>query len=192
MILTTSADLAEEARIYRDQGKGSFGANHHVRHGYAWRMSELHAVTGLVHLRRMEQFIDRRRAVAARYDAGLAELRFLTPLTEPPGCRSNIYKYVAMLPPGIDRAWFRQRLAEGHDVRLAGEVYDLPLHRQPVLAEYAPDRSLPAAEDICLRHVCLPVHSDMSDDEADQVLEAVAKVAADAPAGDGERACASR
>ena len=79
MILTTSADLAAEARIYRDQGKGSFGANHHVRRGYAWRMSELHAAAGLVHLRRMEQFIDRRRAVAARYDAGLAELGFLQP-----------------------------------------------------------------------------------------------------------------
>ncbi len=61
MILTGSAALADEARIYRDQGKGSFGANHHVRQGYAWRMSELHAVTGLVHLRRMAASIERRR-----------------------------------------------------------------------------------------------------------------------------------
>ncbi len=190
MILTTSADLADEARIYRDQGKAAFGANHHVRHGYAWRMSELHAVAGLVHLRRMDQFIDRRRAVAARYHAGLADLGFLSPLTEPPGCLSNIYKYVALLPPGVDRAWFKRRLAESHDVRLAGEVYDLPLHVQPVLAEYASGRGLPSAEDICQRHVCLPVHSDMRDDEVDQVLEAVAKVAADAPAGQGDPACA--
>src|SRR5580704_3763017 len=61
MILTAAAGLADEARIYRDQGKGSFGANHHVRHGYAWRMSELNAVTGLVHLRRMTAAIERRR-----------------------------------------------------------------------------------------------------------------------------------
>ena len=60
-------------------------------------------------------------------------------------------------------------MAERHDVRLAGEVYDLPLHHQPVLAEYA-GPSLPVAEDICARHVCLPVHSDMTDDEVDQVL----------------------
>jgi len=192
MILTPSADLAGEARIYRDQGKGSFGANHHVRHGYAWRMSEFSAAAGVVHLRRMEQFIERRRSVAARYDAGLAELGFLRPLAEPPGCLSNFYKYVALLPPGADRAWFRRQLAAEHDVRLSGEVYDLPLHRQPVLAMYASGQSLPVAEDICRRHVCLPVHSDMTDDEADQVLEAVAKVAAHPPAGQGERACASR
>ena len=192
MILTSSADLAGEARIYRDQGKDSFGANHHVRHGYAWRMSELNAAAGVVHLRRMREFIERRRAVAARYDAGLAALGFLRPLAEPAGCASNYYKYIALLPPGTDRAWFKRQMAGEHEVRLSGEVYDLPLHLQPVLADYASGQNLPVAEDVCARHVCLPVHSDMTDDEAGQVLEAVAKVAARAPASRGERACASR
>ncbi len=155
-------------------------------------MTELSAATGVVHLRRMRQFIERRREVAARYDAGLAQHGFLRPLAEPPGCASNFYKYIALLPPGVDRAWFKERMAARHDVRLAGEVYDLPLHRQPVLAPYAPGLQLPAAEDACQRHVCLPVHSDMRDDEIDQVLEAVAKVAADAPAAAGGDACASR
>jgi dTDP-4-amino-4,6-dideoxygalactose transaminase len=35
---------------------------------------------------------------------------------------------------------------------------------------------LPVAEDIAARHVCLPVHSDMRDDEVDQVLTAVTSV----------------
>jgi perosamine synthetase len=175
MILTASDELAAEARIYRDQGKGSFGANHHVRHGYAWRMSEQNAVTGLVHLRRMTSFIERRREVAARYDDALAGLDGLSALGEPDGCRGNVYKYIALLPPGADRARFKQELAESYDVRLAGEVYDLPLHRQPVLAEFA-GASLPVAEQMCARHVCLPVHSDMQDDEIDQVLTAVTAV----------------
>jgi perosamine synthetase len=175
MILTASAQLAAEARIYRDQGKASFGANHHVRHGYAWRMSEQNAVTGLVHLRRMTEFIDRRREVAARYDDALAGLTGLSALGEPDGCRGNIYKYIAVLPEGTDRARFKQELADAHDVRLAGEVYDLPLHRQPVLAEFA-GPPLPVAEQMCARHVCLPVHSDMHDDEIEQVLTAVTAV----------------
>ncbi|MGI9006936.1 MAG: DegT/DnrJ/EryC1/StrS family aminotransferase [Streptosporangiaceae bacterium] len=191
MIVTRDPAIADEARIYRDQGKRSFGANHHVRHGYAWRMSELSAAAGTVHLRRMRQFIERRREVAARYDAGLAQHGFLQPLAEPPGSASNFYKYIAFLPPGVDRNWFKERMASRHDIRLAGEVYDLPLHRQPVLASYAPGLRLAAAEDACQRHVCLPVHSDMRDDEVDQVLDAVVKVAADAPAPRGD-ACASR
>jgi dTDP-4-amino-4,6-dideoxygalactose transaminase len=175
MVLTGSEELAQEARIYRDQGKGAFSANHHVRLGSAWRMSELHAATGLVHLRRMEEFIARRRAVAARYDKALADLDGLQPLAEPPGCRSNIYKYIALLPPGLDRARFKSELAQRFQVNLSGEVYDLPLHRQPVLAEYA-GPPLPVAEDLAARHVCLPVHSDMTDSEVDEVLTAVAAV----------------
>jgi perosamine synthetase len=182
MILTSSAELAGEARIYRDQGKGSFGANHHTRHGYAWRMSEPSAAIGQVHLRRMSEFILRRREVAARYNAVLAGQGFLRPLAEPARCRGNVYKYIALLPPGADRSWFRSELAGRHEVRLAGEVYDLPLHHQPVLTEYAGEVSLPVAEDMCLRHVCLPVHSDMTDGEVDQVLAAIADVAADASA----------
>jgi dTDP-4-amino-4,6-dideoxygalactose transaminase len=175
MVLTSSEELAEEARIYRDQGKGAFTANHHVRLGYAWRMSELHAATGLVHLRRMEEFIARRRAVAARYDKALASLDGLQPLAEPPGCRSNIYKYIVVLPTGLDRARFKAELAQRFQVNLSGEVYDLPLHRQPVLADYAGPQ-LPVAEELAARHICLPVHSDMTDGEVDEVLTAVAYV----------------
>jgi dTDP-4-amino-4,6-dideoxygalactose transaminase len=175
MVLTWSEELAQEARIYRDQGKGAFGANHHVRLGSAWRMSELHAATGLVHLRRMEASIGRRRAVAARYDKALADLGGLQSLAEPPGCRSNFYKYIALLPPGLDRARFKSELARRFQVNLSGEVYDLPLHRQPVLAEYA-GPPLPVAEELAARHICLPVHSDMTDSEVDEVLTAVAAV----------------
>ncbi len=172
MVLTHSEALAQEARIYRDQGKGAFTANHHVRLGSAWRMSEPHAATGLVHLRRMEEFITRRREVAAEYGTALVGLAGLQPLAEPPGCRSNIYKYIALLSPDLDRAAFKAGLAERYQVHLSGAVYDLPLHRQPVLAPYA-GPPLPVAEDVAARHVCLPVHSDMTDSEVDQVLTAV-------------------
>jgi len=175
MILTSSDDIEQQARVYRDQGKGSASANHHVLHGYAWRMSEQAAATGLVHLRRMAAFIEHRRLVAARYDAALAGLDGLDPLGEPPGCRTNFYKYIAVLPAGADRAMFKRKLAEDHAVRLAGEVYDLPLHRQPVFAEFA-GPPLPVAEDLCARHVCLPIHSDMTTEEVDEVVGGVSAV----------------
>jgi len=174
MVLTTSAHVRDEARIYRDQGKGAFMANHHVRLGSAMRMSELHAVTGLVHMGRMNAAIARRRSVAASYTGQLTQAGGPQPLTEPPGCRSNYYKYIAVLPPGIDRARFKRELAERHGVRLSGEVYDVPLHMQPVFTQYAV-APLPVAEDMCTRHVCLPVHSDMRDDEVDHVLAAVSR-----------------
>jgi perosamine synthetase len=176
MIATSSGTIADEAKIYRDQGKGAFTANHHTRLGYAWRLSEQNAATGMVHMRRLDEFIKRRREVAARYDKALASLHGLEALTEPAGCKGNIYKYIVLLPEGTDRAWFKQQMTDKHDVRLAGEVYDTPLHHQPVLAEYAGTVALPVSEDMCDRHICLPVHSDMRDDEVDQVLTGLAAV----------------
>jgi dTDP-4-amino-4,6-dideoxygalactose transaminase len=32
---------------------------------------------------------------------------------------------------------------------------------------------LPVSEDLCSRHVCLPVHSDMTDAEIQQVIDGV-------------------
>lgn len=181
MILTAGEEVREEARIYRDQGKGSFTTNHHVRLGSAWRMSELHAVTGLVHLRRMAESIAHRRKVAARYTRELSRLAGFRPLPEPAACRSNFYKYILLLPAGTDREGFKQNLALRHGVKLSGEVYDLPLHHQPALAEYA-GPPLPVAEELCARHVCLPIHSDMCDGEIDRVLAAVS-AEADVPTG---------
>jgi dTDP-4-amino-4,6-dideoxygalactose transaminase len=56
-------------------------------------------------------------------------------------------------------------------------VYASPLHLQPVF-EPLGVTSLPVAEDVCARHVCLPVHNDMTDAEIDLVIDAVRAVAA--------------
>jgi perosamine synthetase len=171
MIATADERLRDEALIYRDQGKASFVGGDHVRLGYAWRMSELHAAVGLVQWARLEQFLATRRQVAALYDAALADMPGITPL---PVSRdeANYYKYVALLDPGVDRAALKHALMHEYGVSMSGEVYASPLHRQPVFSSSA-DGAFPVADDVCSRHVCLPVHSDMTEDEAGQVIAAL-------------------
>jgi dTDP-4-amino-4,6-dideoxygalactose transaminase len=175
LIVTADERIRDEALGYRDQGKAGFSSNLHTRLGYAWRMSELHAAVALVHLRRLPEFLAVRRRVAVRYDQALAGLDGLTPITPPPGSQSNYYKYVALLAPGIDRARFKAELKQRFGVALSGEVYETPLHRQPVFGQL-PHVPLPVAEDVCARQICLPVHSDMTDAEVDRVLAAVGTV----------------
>ena len=83
MIVTNDDRIAEESRIYRDQGKASFTVNAHVRMGYNWRMSEPHAIIGLRHLERLPAMIADRRAIAAIYDRGLQGFRNLHALPVP-------------------------------------------------------------------------------------------------------------
>ena len=178
MIVTSDERLRDDARIYRDQGKAGFLGGEHVRLGSAWRMSELHAAVGIVQLRRLDDFIATRRAAAAIYDDGLSGSGApagITSLEVPPGCATNYYKYVAMLEPGVDREAFRRRLREEHAVSLSGEVYAAPLHHHRVFAELEHD-ALPVSESVCARQVCLPIHSDMTADEAGRVVEAVRSV----------------
>ena len=171
MIVTRDERLRDEAVIYRDQGKAGFLGGEHVRMGYAWRMSELHAAVGIVQLARLDEFISVRRRVAALYDEGLDGIRGVTPLVVARGCEPNYYKYIAYLDEGIDRQRVKEALRR-RGVSPSGEVYATPLHLEPVFAHLGPD-CFPVAEDVCRRHLCLPIHSDMTDDEAGRVVEAL-------------------
>ena len=168
MIITDDDAIAEEARTYRDQGKAGFTSNVHTRLGYNWRMSEPHAAIGLLQLKRLPEFIEHRQHVAAIYDAGLASLP-LTPLAIPAEASCNYYKYIAYLPDGVDRAELKKTLREEFGVGLSGEVYELPLNKQPVFEPWV-DGELPGADHICARHICLPISAVTTDEQAEIVL----------------------
>ncbi|MDW8366689.1 MAG: DegT/DnrJ/EryC1/StrS family aminotransferase [Abditibacteriales bacterium] len=202
MIVTDLKHIRDEALLYRDQGKASFTTNVHTRLGYNWRLSEPHAIIGLSQLKRLDEFIAARRAIARFYDERLRDLPGVTPLPIPVNCRSNYYKYICLLAPHINRAALKQTLRERYGVGLSGEVYELPCHQQPVFQQlcglpppllgkeggsrHSPPYQggagggspFPVAEDICRRHICLPISARMTVKEAayvvDALLEAVA------------------
>lgn len=178
MIVTDSDKIAEEARIYRDQGKTGFTQNIHIRHGYNWRLSELHAVVGLRHLQRLPEMLESRRRAAARYDAAFVGSDRLQPLQVPDGGLCNYYKYIVMPQGDIDRPALKQRLREDFGVILGGEVYEEPIQRQPVFADLVRD-PLPLSEDICSRHLCLPMYSGISEQQVEQVTDALNKALRD-------------
>jgi perosamine synthetase len=175
MIVTNDDRLAEEARIYRDQGKASFTVNAHIRMGYNWRMSEPHAIIGIRHMQRLSAMIADRRMIAAIYDDGLRGFRNLRALQIPADGFCNYYKYIVVLKEKPNRKELKTVFKERYGVSLAGEVYEEPLHKQPVFEKYATG-PLPVSEDLCARHICLPIFSGMKEDEALQVLHALDEV----------------
>jgi dTDP-4-amino-4,6-dideoxygalactose transaminase len=178
MIVTNDQPLYEQSQVLRDQGKAGFYGNVHTELGYNWRMSEVHAAIGLAHLSRLDDFIAERRHIAHIYDEGLRDVPHVTALELPEGVVSNYYKYVAVLDEGIDRAQIKKRLREEFTVSLSGEVYELPVHLQPVVERLqGPGQGrFPLAEDLCRRHICLPVYPTMTEAEAEYVLESLKRV----------------
>ncbi|HYM14133.1 MAG TPA: DegT/DnrJ/EryC1/StrS family aminotransferase, partial [Dehalococcoidia bacterium] len=126
---------------------------------------------------RLPEFIAARRRIASIYDRSLPALG-ITPLAVPASVVSNYYKYIAMPPAGVDRTVLKKRLRGTYDVGLSGEVYEAPCHLQPVFGPLPPG-TLPVAEELCARHICLPVSAVMSDEDAEYVVESLAAALAD-------------
>ena len=180
VIATNDVKVYEEALIYRDQGKAESSSNFHTRLGYNWRMSEPHAIIGISQLARLQEFTVARSRIAGIYDRGLKDIPGVQAFRLPEGCLSNYYKYIALLEKGVDRSLLKKQLRERYQVGLSGEVYDVPCHQQPIFRPYSAGE-FPNAEDICRRHICLPIYSNMTDNEAEYVLFALKSALVEIP-----------
>jgi perosamine synthetase len=119
--------------------------------------------------------IEDRRKIARIYDAGLKEFRNLYTVKVPEGGVCNYYKYIAVLKEKRDRKELKALVKERYGVGLAGEVDEEPLHRQPVFEKYL-TAPLPISEDLCARHICLPVFSGMDEADAHHVIHALKEI----------------
>lgn len=172
MIVTDDEDLAKKMLLMRNHGKPDPWVSYHTHLGSNWRMSELNAILGLTQLKHLDEFIAWREKTAKLYTEWLQEMPELVPVLPPD--RSSWYKYIVLLPKGIDRGTFKQKMKE-QGVSLPGEVYEIPLHRQPVLKGMA-DGEFPLADDVCSRHICLPLYYGMTEDEAKFVFNTLKNV----------------
>lgn len=167
MLVTDDDGLAKRAKGLRDYGKPEPWVTLHTEIGSNWRMSEFCAAVGLVHLRRLEEFIAWRKKVADLYTAQLQAVPEIKPIL--PGDKASWYKYILLLPTGVDRERVRTAM-KNRGVHLSGGVYDIPLHQQPAFKAMA-QGPYPVADDICSRHICLPLYYGMTDEEASFVVE---------------------
>jgi perosamine synthetase len=168
-ITTNDEEIAKTARILRDQGKESFSSNRIVRLGYNWRMPELCAVVGIVQLRRLNEFIQRRNKIAKIYDSAIDALGVERVVT-PPNQVNNYYKYTFFLPRKTSRDEFKA-LCKERGVSYGGEVYWPPLHLQPAFHEYIDRKTeYSVTDEWCSRMVNPPMFSQMTKEQAERVV----------------------
>jgi dTDP-4-amino-4,6-dideoxygalactose transaminase len=136
--------------------------------GRCSRLDELQAAVLSVKLRVLPDLIERRRAVAARYRAGLSGLPLELPV-ERPGAVHAYHLYVL-------RSQKRDALEHylsGKGIGV-GRHYPLPVHCQPGLASRARiPQSLTVTESIGKEILSLPMFATMSDAQIEHVVAAV-------------------
>jgi len=130
---------------------------------------------GLSQLERLAAFVDRRRALVARYRTAVADWPVVDLLEEPADCRSA-YHLAVLRCPGASPAQHRA-LFEGMRARRIGvQLHYWPIHLQPYyqrlgfrLGDY------PCAETYALTCFSLPLFPSLSDAEQERVLDALAE-----------------
>lgn len=131
--------------------------------------NDLTAAIGSVQLRRLGEFIDRRREVVALYDEELADVDgLLRPPPLPPGHETSYYFYWVQLQGDSRDRIARELYSAGIYTTFRYE----PLHRVPL---YGFDGALPDTESLSARTLLLPLHTGLTDADVRTVADHLRK-----------------
>lgn len=143
--------------------------------------NDLTAAIATVQLRRLGEFVARRREIVALYDRELAGTEGLVlPPPLPEGHRSTHYFYWVQMAPGLRDEVASELLAAG----IYTTFRYAPLHRVPAYG--ATGQVLPRSHDAAGRTLCLPLHPGLDDADVRTVASALRK-AVEARGGRGPR-----
>jgi len=145
--------------------------------GFNYRQSDIHCALGLNQLAKMDQFKARRLELTARYDEKLASF---SPLIKPLKRRENVeacwHLYVALLDfdqIGLSRAEVMKKLTAQN---IGSQVHYIPIHQQPFYIDRYGALDLPGAEVYYARCLSLPLHTNMTDQDADDVVACLGEI----------------
>lgn len=154
-ILTNDAELGRRAKHLTTTARVPHRWNFlHDDVGYNYRLPNLNAALGCAQLERLSVFVERKRRLAARYQAALAGVEGVRFLTEPPDTQSIYWLNAIVLDPQ-HAAQRDDLLAVLNDAGYMSRPIWTLMHRLPMYAA-CPRMSVPVAESLEARVVNLP------------------------------------
>lgn len=170
LLLTDDDALAKYAREMRVFGKEA-DTGDIVHLGNDWFLDEIRACVAYHHSTELEAQVTRRQAVAARYQAGLANQPGLRLLHVPDGSEPAWYQFPVFLDEGVDREALIRNCKSRHNFEAKG-IYK-PTHQEKVFC-HLDDGTLKVTERTLSRSLCLPMYAGLSDEEVETVARATA------------------
>ncbi|MBM3844044.1 MAG: UDP-4-amino-4,6-dideoxy-N-acetyl-beta-L-altrosamine transaminase [Verrucomicrobia bacterium] len=182
MALTNDDLLAKRLRLFRSHGITSDPKEmdprpadelwnyQQVELGYNYRMTDISAALGLSQMKRLDEFVTRRHAIAKRYDELLSSLPVITPWQHPDGY-SGLHLYVIRLKLYEVKKTNKQVFKSLHAAAILANLHYIPVYRQPYFekmgfkAGYCKE-----AEAYFADVLTIPMYPGLTDSEQDLVV----------------------
>lgn len=180
MLTTNDDNCADFARSLRCHGietcSGSRGSGQFVRLGHNWRMSEIQAVIGYHQLQMLDRMVSKRNEIAGIYRQGIAGIDGFEVITCPEQCLQSYYKFPVVTTGRRSARDVIELLKKRHGVQ-CGTIYWPPVHLQPFYRsrfDYKPG-DFPQAEQVLSRTFALPIYPELTQAQANFVIDALEK-----------------
>lgn len=179
--LATSMALLRTHGITRDTSRfvgGGGGAWYYEqqRLGFNYRMTDIQAALGVSQMTRLDHFVARRNALAARYDALLSALPVQRPRVDA-GNVSAWHLYVIRTLPAQSATSHRAVFDGMRDRGIGVNLHYMPVHLQPYYRElgFTPGQ-FPEAERYGEEAISLPMFPGLTEVEQDTVVRALGEL----------------
>jgi dTDP-4-amino-4,6-dideoxygalactose transaminase len=146
--------------------------------GFKYNMTDIQAGLGLAQLRKLERGQRRRRTIAEAYQEAFAKSDALEVPVERPDVEHAWHLYVLRLRGEALRIGRDRVIQELSQRNIGTSVHFIPIHLHPYYRDkygYAPD-AFPVAYDAFRRILSLPLHPRLTDQDVDDVINAVLDV----------------
>ena len=178
MILTDDPSLADDCRSLRNLCFQPHKRFVHERLGWNLRMTNLQAAIGLAQLERLDEFVERKRAMGRRYSELLAGLPGVQLPSPGDDAASNVY-WVYGLVVDEERGLYAEAAMRRLGERGIGtRPFFCPMHQQPVLLRHGlfDGERYPVAERLYRQGFYIPSGMALTAAQMDRVAEAVWEV----------------
>lgn len=186
MALTKDPQLAKRMQLLRSHGITRDAADmthspdgvwyyQQIDLGFNYRMTDLQAALGLSQMKRLDEFVPKRHAIANRYDKLLADLPVVTPWQHPDSY-SGWHLYVIRLNANNINKAHREVFDAMRAAGVGVNLHYIPVHRQPYYERMGfRQGQFPVAEKYYTEAISLPMYPGLLEAQQDEVVSALNK-----------------
>ena len=190
VVLNNNKELYEKLKLYRSHGitrdsdlmtQEADGPWYYqqIELGFNYRMTDMQAALGCSQMDSLDEFVARRRYLVKRYNEKLKNLPLRTPYQDE-ATNPSWHIYIIRVDFTKVKLSKKEIFARMRDRGIVLNLHYIPVHTQPYYQKLGFQKGdFPVSEKYYEEAITLPLYYDLTDEQQDEVIEALKEVLAE-------------